>query len=99
MLVGAVLAPQRADNPQLSEGGLAPQHGDETLILVGGDTMFGNEGRSDAGIAWARGDVHGVEVGAGDAGAGFITGLSTGMEGEASFGLAGGFMRTGTLAG
>lgn len=61
--------------------------------------MFGDEGRGDAGIAGARCDVHGAEAGAGDFGAGFITGLSTGMEGEPSFGFAGGFMRIGALLG
>src|SRR6476646_455296 len=99
MLVGAVLAPQRADDPQLGEGGLAAQHGKEALILVGGDAMFGDECRSDAGIAGARSDVHGVDVGAGESGVGFMTGLWTGVEGDASFGLAGGFMRTGALLG
>jgi len=56
--------------------------------------MFGDERRSDLGIAWASGDGHGVfgaglEVEAGPTVGGFF-----GIDGRASFGSDGGFMRT-----
>src|SRR4029077_9058627 len=57
MLVRAVLAPQRADDAQLSEGRLAPQHVDESAILVRRESVFGDECRSDGGIAGTRLDL------------------------------------------
>jgi hypothetical protein len=57
MLVRAVLAPQRADDAQLSEGRLAPQHVDESAILVRRESVFGDERRGDGGIAGTRLDL------------------------------------------
>src|SRR6185312_10067594 len=51
VLVRAVLAPQRADDAELREGRLAAEHGDETLVLVGGESMLGDERRRDERIA------------------------------------------------
>src|SRR5215210_3909089 len=54
MLVGAVLTPESADDPQLGERGRAPEHGDQTLVLLLVDPMFRDERRGDSGItsAW-----------------------------------------------
>ena len=59
--------------------------------------MLGDERRSDARIAWARGNVHGVCGGVGDCVAGFTVGGDTGIEGDASDAFSGGFMRMGAL--
>ena len=93
MLVRAVLASERANNPELREGRRASEHGDETVVLVAGETMFGDERRSDLGIAWASGNGHGV-FGAGLEGEeGATVGGFFGIDGRASFASAGGFMR------
>ena len=47
VLVGAVLAPQRADDSQLGERRLATEHVDEALVLVGRQSVFA---RSSAGV-------------------------------------------------
>jgi len=59
--------------------------------------MLGDERRSDAWIARARGYVHGVCGGVEDGFAGGIWGGEAGMDGDASLGFSGGFMRTGAL--
>ena len=94
MLVRAVLAPERADDPELREGRLASEHGDETIVLVAGETMFGDERRSDLRIAWASGDGHGALVAGLEEGAGLIVGGFFGIDGRTSFASAGGFIRT-----
>ena len=99
MLVRAVLAPQRADDAKLGERRLAAEHGDQAIVLVGRESVLGDERGSDAWIARACGNVHGVCGGVEDDGAGFIVGDATGMDGDASAGLAGGFMRIGALLG
>jgi hypothetical protein len=59
--------------------------------------MLGDERRSDAWIARARGYVHGVCGGVEDEFAGGICGGDVGTEGDASLGFSGGFMRIGAL--
>jgi hypothetical protein len=59
--------------------------------------MLGDERRSDAWIARARGDVHGVCGGVEDGFAGGIRGDCFGIEGVASFAFSGGLMRIGAL--
>ena len=61
--------------------------------------MLGDERWSDAWIAGACSDVHGVCGGVEDGDAGFMVGDETGIDGDASDGLAGGFMRIGALLG
>ena len=53
VLVGAVLAPERADDPQLGEGGGALEHPLQTAILIHREAMFGDEGRCDRRITGA----------------------------------------------
>ena len=59
--------------------------------------MLGDERGSDARIARACGYGHGVCGGVGDGVAGFTCGGETGMDGVASVGFAGGFMRMGAV--
>src|SRR5438445_7761069 len=54
MLVGAVLAPERADDPELREGRRAPEHRHQSVVLVGGQPVLGDERRRDGRIAGPR---------------------------------------------
>src|SRR3954471_19621167 len=77
MLVRAVLAPQRADDSQLSECRRAAEHVHELLIFVGGEPVLGNERGGYDRIARASCNSHGV---------GLSLGGFTGMDGFTSFG-------------
>jgi hypothetical protein len=63
-----------------------------------GESMFGDERGSNAWIARTCGNGHGVCCGVEDGVAGFTCGGETGIDGVASVGFAGGFMRIGAPA-
>jgi len=56
MLVGAVLAPQRADDAKLGEGRVAPEHGNEALVFFRREPVLADERGRDDRIAGARFD-------------------------------------------
>src|SRR5437868_958738 len=93
MLVGAVLAPKRADDPELGERRLTAEHVEETLVLAEGQPVLGDERGGDLWVAWAGGNGHGVRVAGVLEGAGAIVGGFEGIDGRASFGVSGGVMR------
>src|SRR5690349_5526032 len=92
MLVGAVLTPERTDDPQLGERRLAAKHVDETIVLAEGEPVLGDERGGDLRVAWAGGNGHGLLVAGVLAGAGAIVGGWVGIDGFTSFGLSGGVM-------
>src|SRR5437867_11718299 len=54
MLVGAVLAPECADDAQLGEGRRPSEHSLDALVLLSCQTMLGDERRRDCRITGAR---------------------------------------------
>src|SRR6266576_2784634 len=54
VLVRAVLAPQRREDPQLGEGGGAAQHRLDAAVLVVGEIVVANQGGGDRRIAPER---------------------------------------------
>src|ERR1043166_1626748 len=89
MLVGAVLAPQCADDTELGECRDTSEHRDQQVVLPGSESVLGDEGRRDGRIAGpgldrARGSGHA---------AGFFGG------GAAAFGGVGGTFGSLTGAG
>src|SRR5438552_17213594 len=62
MLVGAVLAPQGGEHPQLGERGRpAQQRGDEAVFEVGG-VVSANQLRRDRAVAGERARLHASEA-------------------------------------
>lgn len=59
MLVGAVLAPQCAHDAELGEGRRPPDHPDKSLVLVGSESVLGDERGGDRRVARARANSHG----------------------------------------
>jgi hypothetical protein len=53
-----VLAPERADDAELGEGRLAPEHRDEYLVFVLRETVLGHQCRRDDRVARPRLDAH-----------------------------------------
>src|SRR6185369_11279905 len=62
VLVGAMLAPERADDPELREGRLAAEHVDEAVVLAEREPVLGDERGGDLRVAWAGGNGHGLLV-------------------------------------
>src|SRR4029079_193843 len=58
VLIGAVLAPQRAHDTQLGERRLATEHVDEPLIFLGRETVLGDERGRYARITRSRRGSH-----------------------------------------
>ena len=50
ILVGAVLAPHDGENAQFLEARLATEDGEDLLVLLGGESVLGDEFGSDRGI-------------------------------------------------
>ena len=57
VLVRAVLAPQRADDPQLGEGRRAAKHRHQPVVLLGVEAVLRHERRGDRRITGARRDL------------------------------------------
>ena len=57
MLVRTVLAPERGDDAELCERGLAAKHIEQLLVLVSSQPMLGDERRRDRRIARTGFDV------------------------------------------
>src|SRR6185437_12499417 len=91
-LVGTVFAPERADDSEFGEGRLATEHFDEAFELARGETVFGDERRSDQRVARPRFDLPGKRhqspgffaagLGCALAESGLVAGLAAGFTGD-----------------